>query len=468
MSDPARTMHLNAAIVGLGQFAGAWRLPEADPSRFVSLAHFQELAQLAERGTFDAVFLPDVPAVDGDVRFAPAHALDPLVLLAGVAAVTERVGLVATASTTYNHPYTVARQLASLDHVSGGRAGWNVVATARPAVAANHGDDELPGHAERYARAAEFVDVARLLWDSWDEAAYRGDKESGEFADPELIAPIAHRGERFAVEGPLNVPRPPQGHPVLLQAGASETGLDFAARYAEAVFTILHTTEDGQRAAADLRARVQTAGRPVDAVRIFPGLLPVVGATEAEAQARRAELEALVPLEYGRKRLALRLGVEPEVLDLDRPIPLELLPDESDVNGSRGFFKTISEFARREQLTVRDTIRRLGGGRGHTVVAGAPEQIADRMQEVFESGAADGFVVFADVLPSGLEAFVDHVVPELRRRGLFREQYEGKTLRDHYGLAKPASARSASPRAAGDGARPGAEQTTVPTTATVA
>ena len=436
MSTPARTLHLNAFLMSTGHHEASWRLPESNPLASTDVRHYQNLARIAERGKFDSVFFADSPVIFGNVGRRPAGKLEPTVLLTALAAATEKIGLIATASTTYNDPYNLARRFASVDVVSGGRAGWNVVTTAGPDAARNFGIDDQPSHAARYERAAEFLDVAGKLWDSWDDNAVLADKESGIWADADRVRPINHDGKHFKVRGPLNVPRSPQGYPVIVQAGSSEDGKDLAARYAEAVFTAQQTLEDAQSFYADLKARTAATGRDPHGIKILPGIVPVIASTEAEARRREQELDDLINPEYARIELAKTLRVSPDDLALDRQLPQDL-PHEDSIEGAKSRYTLIVDLARREKLTVRQLIGRLGGGRGHRTFSGTPEQVADAIQLWFEKGAADGFNIMPAVLPSGLETFVDHVVPVLRARGLFRTEYSGSTLRDHYGLQRP-------------------------------
>ena len=436
MSTPARTLHLNAFLMSTGHHEASWRLPESNPLASTDVRHYQNLARIAERGKFDSVFFADSPVIFGNVGRRPAGKLEPTVLLTALAAATEKIGLIATASTTYNDPYNLARRFASVDVVSGGRAGWNVVTTAGPDAARNFGIDDQPSHATRYERAAEFLDVAGKLWDSWDDNAVLADKESGIWADADRVRPINHDGKHFKVRGPLNVPRSPQGYPVIVQAGSSEDGKDLAARYAEAVFTAQQTLEDAQSFYSDLKARTAATGRDPHGLKILPGIVPVIASTEAEARRREQELDDLINPEYARIELAKTLRVSPDDLALDRQLPQDL-PHEDSIEGAKSRYTLIVELARREKLTVRQLIGRLGGGRGHRTFSGTPEQVADAIQLWFEKGAADGFNIMPAVLPSGLETFVDHVVPVLRARGLFRTEYTGSTLRDHYGLQRP-------------------------------
>jgi FMN-dependent oxidoreductase (nitrilotriacetate monooxygenase family) len=440
----SKTLHLNAFLMSTGHHEASWRLPESDPRANTDIEHYKALARTAERGTFDSVFLADSPALWGDVAQRPAGAIEPLTLLTVLATATEHVGLIATASTTYNSPYNLARRFASLDHVSGGRAGWNIVTTAGPAAARNFGLDDAPAHAERYERAAEFTDVALQLWDSWAEDVYVGDKDLGVWGDQRKIRPARHQGRFYSVEGALNIPRSPQGHPLLVQAGSSEDGKDFAARYAEAVFTAQQTLAEAKAFYADLKARTAAAGRDPEHIKILPGLVPVIGSTEAEARARDAELEERITYQHGQRRLSELLQLPLEQLGLDDRLPDDL-PAPERINGAQSRYELVVELARRDRLTVRELIGRLGGGRGHRTFAGTPEQVADEIEGWFTGGAADGFNIMPPVLPSGLELFVDEVVPILRRRGLLRTEYvPGQSLRGRYGLPRPVTRHPAS------------------------
>lgn len=440
-------LHLNAFLLNVGHHEASWRLPESNALASTDVNHYIELARIAERGKLDSLFLADGPVLWGNIGQRPAGTLEPTVLLTALAGATRHIGLIATASTTYNEPYNLARRFASLDHVSGGRAGWNIVTTAGVDAARNFNLTALPAHADRYARAAEFVDVSLELWDSWEDDAVLGDKERGVWGDESKLHPPQHVGRYFRVEGALNVPRCPQGYPLLVQAGSSEDGKELAAQYAEAVFTAQQTLEDAQAFYSDLKGRVRALGRDPDSLKILPGIVPALGSTEQEALALEAELERLIKPEYARRQLAQVLRVDPEILDLDRELPADL-PSEDHIESQKSRYTLIVTLARRERLTVRQLLGRLGGGRGHRTFAGTPEQVADAIQHWWENGAADGFNVMPPVLPSGLTAFVDHVVPILQRRGLFRSEYEGKTLRENYGLPRPPN-RNRRPRLEG-------------------
>ncbi|MCF3171978.1 LLM class flavin-dependent oxidoreductase [Streptomyces sioyaensis] len=443
-----RRLHLNAFLMNAGHHDAAWRHPRTQPERVTDLRYFQQLAQTAERGKLDSVFFADGLALWGKVRHNALGGFEPLTLLSALAAVTEHVGLIATVSTTFNEPFHTARKFASLDHISGGRAGWNIVTSGSVDEARNFGRDEHLEHSLRYERAREFVEVATKLWDSWEDDAILLDVAGGIYADGDKVRAIGHHGEHFGVQGPLNVPRSPQGYPLLVQAGSSEDGKEFAAQYAEAVFTAQQTLADGQSFYKDLKSRLPRYGRTEDQLLVLPGIAPVIGSTEAEARALAQELTDLQVPEYGLAQLSGMLGTDLTGLPLDGPLPD--LPEERDINGNKSRFALVAELARRDGLTLRELIARLGAGRGHRVVAGTPEQIADQIEEWFTQGAADGFNIMPPHLPGGLEDFVDQVVPILQRRGLFRTEYTGRTLREHYGLARPAN-RLAAAATAGAG-----------------
>ncbi|MET0146426.1 MAG: LLM class flavin-dependent oxidoreductase [Ilumatobacteraceae bacterium] len=430
-----RQLHLNINITGVGRHPAAWRvLP--DPGAWVDVELFRTIARIAERGTLDAVFLSDRVAVQEGLETQPAQALEPTVLLTALAGATERVGLIGTASTTYSDPYNLARRFASVDHVSGGRVAWNVVTTWDPGAAGNFGLDGVPESDDRYRRADEFVDVVRKLWDSWEDDAVVGDRDTGRFVDPDKVHPIEHVGREFRVRGALNLPRSPQGRPVLVQAGSSDAGQALAARVADAVFTVQTTFDAAQTFYADVKDQARRLGRNPDHVLIFPGLYPVVGGTEAEAWRRKEELDALVDQHGELVKLARQLGVDPEALRLDRELPYELIA-RVPFKGSSGFRSATVNLGRSQQLTVRQLLSRNPGA--HRIAVGAPEQIADDIERWFTGRAADGFNLNTDVFPSGLEAIVEHLLPELRKRGVFRTEYRGTTLRDHLGLPRPAS-----------------------------
>ncbi|WP_280257966.1 LLM class flavin-dependent oxidoreductase [Nocardia abscessus] len=431
-----KQLHLNAFLMSVGHHEAAWRLPESDPHAHTDIDYYVELARTAERGKLDSIFFADSPVLMGDPGRGPSGKLEPTVILTAVAVQTSRIGLIATASTSYNDPYNLARRFSSVDWVSNGRVGWNIVTTAGADAARNFGLDDTPDHRLRYEKAAEFVEVATKLWDSWDDDAIVADKALGIHTDASKVRKIGHHGEFFKVDGPLNVPRSPQGYPVLVQAGSSEDGKNFAARYAEAVFTAQQTLEDGKAFYTDLKQRAVALGRDPETIKILPGIVPVIGDTEEQARELDAELERLISPEYARRQLAAHFKLPIEQLDLDRELP-EDLPTEDEIQGAKSRFTLIVNLARRERLTLRELIGRLGGGRGHRTFAGTPVQVADTIEHWFREGAADGFNIMPAVLPSGLARFVDQVVPILQQRGLFRTEYTETTLRGHYGLARP-------------------------------
>ena len=436
--EPARQLHLNLFVYPGGHHEAAWRHPDTPLDRILDIGFYQELARRAEAAAFDAVFLADGPSLAANVRYASRFRLEPFTWLAGLAAATERIGLIGTASTTYSEPYNLARMFASLDHLSGGRAGWNIVTTGDPSAAGNFGLEAHPVHAERYARADEFVDVVSDLWDSWEDDALTADRAGGVFAETDRIHPIGHEGAHFRVAGALNTPRTPQGRPVYVQAGSSEDGRSFAARHAEAIFTAHQTLGNAQDFYSDLRERVRALGRDPDHVKVLPGISPFIGSTEREAHELEAEFNALTQPEYSLEQLSRMTGLDLSGYDLDAPFPVHLIgPDQRGDVRSRA--QVVLDIVDREKPTVRGLLHRLAGARGHRVVTGTPEQVADEIQTWFEQGAADGFNIMPPNLPGGFDAFVDHVVPILRERGLFRTGYTGSTLRDHYGLPRPES-----------------------------
>jgi FMN-dependent oxidoreductase (nitrilotriacetate monooxygenase family) len=438
MGAPRRELHLNAFLMEAGHHEAAWRLPESNPRADFDLEHWIRLARLAEDAKFDSLFLADGPALTGSGAFRPPGQLEPFTLLTALSQHTSRIGLIATVSSTYNEPYNLARRLASVDHVSGGRAGWNIVTSAGADEAANFGLIDRPSHAARYERADEFLDVAKTLWDSWEVDAVVADKASGQYADPARIHAIDHVGRHFRVAGPLNVERPPQGHPVLVQAGSSEDGKNFAARHAEAIFTAHQTYERAADFYRDIKARTKAAGRDPDALLVLPGIVPFIGSTEDEAAERARRYDELRIPEYGLSQLAWNLEVDPALFELDSPLPDSILARPT-LQGSQSRSDLIIDMAVRENLTVREILSRLGGGRGHFTFIGTPVQVADTIISWFEGGAADGFNIMAPGLPSELETFIDQVVPILQDKGLFRREYRGATLREHYGLAVPAN-----------------------------
>jgi N-acetyl-S-(2-succino)cysteine monooxygenase len=443
MSQPStrRMMNLGAFVHETGQHVAAWRHPDAHAEAGTVFGHAVDFAQTAERGKFDLLFLADSAAVsvfgspESRGRTGKVVKFEPITVLSALAAVTSRLGLVATASSTYAEPYTLARQFASLDQISAGRAGWNLVTSNNEAEAFNHGRDEHYAHAERYERGAEFAEVVTGLWDSWDEDAFIRDQESGVYFDPTKMHVLNHVGKHFKVRGPLNIARSPQGRPVLVQAGASGTGRDLAARMAEVVFTAQTTFEQAAEFYSDVVNRLPRYGRTRNEVKILPGLYPVVGRTEAEAKEKFDFLQSLIHPSVGISVLEHTIGV-PNLSQypLDGPVP-----EMGDTNGPLSRQRLLLEAARRDKLTMWELCLLNAGPRGHLLTIGTPSQIVDVMEHWFLNGAADGFNVMPAWLPGSLTDFVDMVIPELQRRGLFRTEYEGTTLRDHLGLPTPPS-----------------------------
>jgi len=426
---------LNATLLGLGMHPAAWRDRDGPVSDYFDPDFFMKVARIAEEGLLHALFLANTLAVDEENFDRPnLGALDPATLLALLAGATRRIGLVGTASTTYNEPYNLARQFQTLDHLSGGRAGWNVVTTFVPSAAANFGTQPLPAGPQRYARAQEFIDVVRALWLSWQEGALVGDKQSGVFGRPERIRPIDHQGTNYSVKGPSTLPRSPQTHPVLFQAGSSEAGRELAARAVDIVFTARNTLPSARAFRSDVQDRAERHGRTRHSVKVLPGLVPIIGATDTEARQRKQRLDALAG-DAELKKLALRVGVRVQDLKLDEPLPFDLIEANPRFRGSEGFRDAALELARRENLTVRELLYRNGGG--HLQVVGTPQEVADTIEHWYRADAVDGFNLMIDVMPDGLERFVESVVPILQKRGLFQRAYAGSTLRENLGLEHP-------------------------------
>ena len=435
-----RQMHLNLFIQSRGHHEASWRHSEASQYPLTDIRFYQGLAQRAEAGLLDSIFLADHLAMQDDGAKAPRSWLEPIVTLGALAVSTSRIGLIATASTTYTEPFNLARQFASLDHMSNGRIGWNIVTSWSVGAARNYGDANQISHADRYERAEEYVGLVKELWDSWAEGTVKDDRASGEYADSSRIRAVNHQGEHYQVAGPLNLPRTPEGRPVLVQAGSSETGRGFAARHAEAVFTAHLEKSTAQEFYKDLKARVVAEGRETDQALILPGLSPMIASTETEAKRLAEQLNGLTDPEIGRKRLSGRFGGHDfSHLPLDTPLRPEDFPDPATVEAARSRAETIVGLVRRENPTLRQVLAKLAGARGHFTFAGTPEQVADHMEDWFRDGAADGFNIMPPVLPWMSDAFFDEVVPLLQKRGLFRASYEGETLRSHLGLKTPES-----------------------------
>jgi N-acetyl-S-(2-succino)cysteine monooxygenase len=446
MRDQRRgeTMKLGAFFHPTGNHVAAWLHPEAQIDAGTNFRHYAEITQTAERGKFDLMFVADAVAVrDGKLsalsRWPQYMAyFDPLTLLPALAAVTKHIGLVSTATTSYNEPYHIARKFASLDHISGGRAGWNVVTSSNVSEAYNFGREQHFEHGERYDRAVEFVEVVKGLWDSWDDDAFIRDRASGRYFDPAKLHALNHKGEHFSVRGPLNVARPPQGHPVLFQAGSSDTGREVAARFAEGVFTPQHTLAGAQEFYRDLKGRMARYARPPEALKIMPGLNAIVGRTRKEAEETHRFLQSKIHPDVGLELLSNQLGnFDLSEYDLDGPLPD--VPESRYALASQSSTRNIVRWAREEGLTIRQIYQRFAGARGQRTLIGTAVEIVDDMEEWFRNYGVDGFLVHPSHLPGGLNDFVELVIPELQNRGLFRAEYEGATLRENMELERPPS-----------------------------
>ncbi len=431
-----RQIKLNAFMRPASIHTGGWRYPGAWPDMNFNFAHIKEAIQKLEAAKFDAFFMADHLAVlnmpmDALKRSHTSTSFEPFTLLSALSQHTSHIGLVATGSTTFDVPYHIARRFASLDHISGGRAGWNVVTTSNPDAALNFGLDEHMEHGDRYRRAREFYDVVTGLWDSWADDAFIRDVDSGVFFEPSKMHTLNHKGEFLSVKGPLNIARSPQGWPVVVQAGASESGKQLAAETAEAVFTAQSNIDAGRAFYADVKGRMQKLGRNPEHLKIQPACFVIVGDTVEEAKAKRAKLDSFVDYANSIASLSIALGTDASKFNPDGP-----LPDIPDSNASKSGRERAIAAAKRENLTVRQLAQRMGGYSGLAMV-GTPKTIADEMEEWIETNASDGFTIMFPYLPGGLDDFVRGVIPELQRRGLFRREYEGKTLRENLGLPRP-------------------------------
>ena len=437
-----RKMRLAAYYNPTGHHVASWRHPRADADAHVNIKHYVKIAQTAEKAKFDLIFLADGVAtrqadIEAQCRSVQFIAnFEPLTLLSALAMVTEKIGLICTMSTSYNEPYNVARRFASLDLISGGRGGWNLVTSGQTAEALNFGRTGPVPHGERYQRAHEFAKIVKGLWDSWDDDAFVRDKESGLFFDPAKMHYLNHIGQNYQVRGPLNVPRSPQGHPVMVQAGASDEGRELAAAYAEAIFSPHLNVEAAKAYYDDTKGRMAKYDRDPDHLKILPGLSVIVAKDEQKAKDDFEFLQSLIHPIVGREILSTMLGeLDLRPYSLDQELPDVLTPP----NGSRGHFDSILAMARKEKLTIRQLGQRVAGARGKNVFVGTPAQVADYMEDWFSKEACDGFTVMPPYIPGALDDFCELVIPELQRRGLFRTEYEGSTLRDHLGLPKPES-----------------------------
>ena len=439
---PTATMNLGVIVDPYGNHPAAWLVEDAPLGAEVNIAHYIKVAKIAEGGSLDFVFFADVPAIrDGNMDAIsrwPLYAaqFEPITLLGALATATSKIGLAATVSTSFWEPYNVARQFASLDHLSHGRVGWNVVTTSQPAAAFNFGGTPRGEHAQRYARAKEFIDVVLGLWRSWDDDAFLHDRAAARFFDADKVQQLNHSGPFFSVRGPLNVPRTPQGHPVMIQAGGSEPGKELAAETAEIVFTGERTIERARAFYADVKGRMAKFGRAQEDMKILSGLNAIVGRTRAEAEDKLGMLRDKMHPDVGRELLSIDLDyVDLSDVPLDAPFPPSKLPQGTE--GGKSYLGSIQSLVKEDGLTLRQLYQRYATGRGGNVIVGSPTDVADLMEEWFTTSAADGFMIGLSSLPSGLSDFVKLVVPELRRRHLFREMYDGLTLRHHLGLKRP-------------------------------
>jgi len=434
----SRSLHLNALFSPSGEHLAGWRHPDSPADAATNFSYFRDLVKRLEAARFDALFIADLVGIPDSKpsvleRVAVVNdGFEPTTVLAALAAATRHIGLIGTASSSYSEPYTLARTFASLDHLSGGRAGWNLVTSLNDSEARNFGLDDHPLHGDRYARAGEFYDVVEGLWDSFDDDAFVRDAGTGRYFDPSKVRSLHHRGEHFAVAGPLNIPRSPQGRPVVAQAGASEAGRALAARIGEVIFSGARDIESSREYYADLKRRAVALGRAESDLLVFPGLTPIVAATRAEAEDQFEVLESLLDPVVSLGDLEYWLGgVDLTQYDLDGPLP-ELPVSNKSISTQQGIYQR----ARERNLSIRDFARE--AGRGDSILVGTPVEIADHIEEWFTTGAADGFNVVFPFLPTPLHSFADLVVPELQRRGLFRTEYEGETLRENLGFSRPA------------------------------
>jgi len=431
-------MKLGLFMMGEGHHVAAWRDSDARCNSSQDIRHYVEVAQTGERGRFDFLFTADTNAIFyGDDlvqlrRTTSTLRLEPLTLLSALAMATEHIGLICTATTTYLDPFHVARMFASLDQISGGRAGWNLVTSSAPAEALNFSYDAHPEYLHRYERAAEFAQVVMGLWDSWEEDGILEDRESGEFYDPDRLHRLNHKGKHFSVRGPLTIQRSPQGRPIIVQAGQSEQGRELAAETAEVIFTVQQDFDEARTFYADIKSRAEKFGRSPDNINVMPGMLPVIGKTRRDAEEKLERINSLIHPELGLTRLSNILGMDLSPFPLDGPLPD--IPPSAEQQGRQ---KVVVDLARRENLTIRQLYQRITGVRGHRILCGTADEIADSMEQWFRDGAADGFNIMSLTYPEGLNDFVGQVIPILQRRGLFRTEYESRKLRENLGLAIP-------------------------------
>lgn len=440
-------MKLGLFIQGGGHHVAAWRHPSVPYDASQSFAHHAEIARLGEVGLFDMIFFADALGSFGPddlevwKRGCSMSRIEPITMLSALSALTTHIGLVGTFSTGFAEPYYVARQFACLDKISGGRAGWNLVTSAAPAEPHNFGRTKHPPPEERYRRAGEFADVVMGLWNTWEDDAFIEDRDAGLYFDDAKMHYLNHTGEFYSVRGPLNIRRSPQGHPVMVQAGQSESGRELAARTTDVIFAVQQQIEPARAFRADIRARAQKYGRSPDAIKIMPGVMPFVGASADEAQAKFQEMQDLIHPELGVRIVGDMIGVDLHGYDLDGPLPEapQVMP-----SGQGGRQQVVLEMAKRDNLSIRQVYQRIAGARAHRIIHGTAKRIADDLEEWFTTGAADGFNIMPPMFPQGLKEFIAEVTPELQRRGLFRTAYDGKTLRENLGLPFPVNRYAAS------------------------
>lgn len=429
-----RSLHFNLFILACGHHQAAWRVPDSKVEQLGTLDYYIDLTKAAEAAKLDAIFFAD-GQFNFNVEQGPRWFIEPLSSLSALATATEQIGLITTVSSTFYTPFLAARMLASIDHISRGRVGANIVTSMYDVEARNYGYERMPPHEERYERAQEFIEVMRALWDSWSDDALVIDRQ-GQYANPKKIHPIHHESKHFLVDGPLTVPRPPQGHPVLIQAGSSEPGRNLAARYAEAIYAVAYDLPAAQAYYRDINQRIQ-AYRPGFKPVIMPGLVTYVASSHAEVQAKRRELDEYLPTEAALYQLSTYIGQDCSDWPLDEPLP-ELPPLEK-FTGPKGRYMTILRIIEQEQPTLRQLLGRLAAGGGHCLMMGTPEEVADEITHWFMNEGADGFNLMPPALPGGFEDFADQVIPILQQRGLFRRDYSGATLRSHFGLSRPSA-----------------------------
>ena len=425
MTKEKQQLHIGILIYGCGHHQAAWQQPDSSVERLGDITYYQELAQLSEEGLFDVVFFADNQAFNPGFTTMPSFWFDPLINLTAISQVTHHVGLVPTISSTFSNPFTAARQLLSLDHITGGRVGWNLVTSMTDVEAQNHSMEALPEHATRYEKADEFAHVVNGLFESWTTEDFQPNREAGTLMDTTTIQPLHHKGKYFQVRGPLTTPQSPQGKPVAMQAGASNQGIALATKYADAVYSVSWNIKQAKRYRERLDAQMQQNRDNPRYIKVFPGLVTYVGRTHEEAEAKKAELDALLPVETALKQLSF--FVQQDCSQWELP-PLE------EFSGPKGRYETILEIINDKQPTVRELLGYLNAGGGHLTLVGTPEEIVDEMEHWFNEGVADGFNLMPPSLPHSLKDFVDLIVPELQRRGLYRTAYTGHTLRDHLGL----------------------------------